>query len=133
MAELPISALAQIPPIWLMSREALPGNPYDDTPHFLQRIRGLQNLDCFGVTFLITSYPPGYGLTVDGAGNHFDRTMIKVMEEHSDSAALLHDGPIHESVEASGYFTWTTWPLYAVHVQLSPGVTADLHWLVVFT
>jgi hypothetical protein len=116
-----------------MSTEALPGNPYDDTGQFLQRIRGLQNLDCFGMTFLVTAYPAGYGLVVDQVGNHFDRTMIRVQEIHSDSTATLHDGPIHESAEAAGYFTWTTWPLYGVEVQLSPGVHADFNWLVVFT
>jgi len=133
MAELPISSLFQVPPIWLMSEEALPGNPYDDTTHFLQRIRGLQNLDCFGISFVLITVPAGYGLTVDGVGNHYDRVMIRVLEIHSDSTALLHNGPIHESSEAGGYFTWTTWPLYGIDVQLSPGVTADLNWLCVFT
>ena len=133
MAQLQLSQLAQIPPIWLMSEDPLPANPYDDSVHFFQRIRGAQNLDCFGITFLITSYPAGYGLTVDGVGNHFDRTMIRVLEIHSDSTALLHDGPIHESSEAAGYFTWTTWPLYGIDVQLSPGVFADFNWLCVFT
>ena len=133
MAELPISAIFQTPPFWLTSEEALPGNPYDDTVAFLQRIRGLQSLDCFGIKWNIQSAPPGYGLVVNNAENRFDRRMIAVKEILIDSNANLWDGFLHESDQAQGVFTFTTWPLWAINIQLSPGVTADLFWVVVFT
>lgn len=133
MAELPISAIFQVPPFWLTSEEALPGNPYDDTIHGLQRVRGLQTLDCFGLKWNIASYPPGYGLINDGARAQFDRTVITAHEILTDSTALLWDGFLHESADAQGVFMFTTWPLYQINVKLSPGVTADLWWVVIFT
>jgi len=129
----PVSIIQQFlhPPIGLCVQEALPGNPYPDGIHALQRIRGPVNVDAFGLRWLIASSPPGYGIDIGAAVNFFDRTILQIGVQHR-----LFDGTIVTTQQldtrlAQGHVMFDESFPYVVDVQLPPGVTADFWWLLV--
>lgn len=133
MATLTLSQLAVAPPLWLCTREPVPGNPQAGGS-VLHRVRGAQQLDCFGVFWNINPAPPaGIGEIVTAAGNFFDRDLLTFTQVHSDSTGgITFSQPFRTNV-SQGYFMFTEWPLYGLALYCYPGVTVDLSWLVVFT
>jgi hypothetical protein len=133
MAKLSLAQLAVAPPVWLCTREAVPGNPQAGGT-VLHRVRGAQQLDCFGVFWNVNPAPPaGYGFVASAVGTKFDRTVVTFNQVHIDSSAgIMFAGPI-DTDQAQGYFMFSEWPLYGLAVHCAPGVTVDLFWLVVFT
>jgi hypothetical protein len=133
MAALTLQQLAVAPPLWLCTKEAVPGNPQAGGS-ILHRIRGAQQLDCFGVFWNINPVPPaGIGFIVKARGTVFDRDLLWFTQVHSDSTGAVAFSTPFATNEAQGYFMFTEWPLFGLAVDCYPGVTVDLSWLVVFT
>jgi hypothetical protein len=133
MASLSLGQLAVAPPLWLCTREAVPGNPQAGGS-VLHRIRGAQQLDCFGVFWNINpAPPPGIGEIVTAAGSFFDRDLLTFTQVHSDSTGGITFSSALKTNQAQGYFMFSEWPLYGLALACYPGVTVDLFWLVVFT
>lgn len=133
MAELSLAQLAVTPPVWLCSREAVPGNPQPGGT-VLHRVRGAQQLDCFGVFWNVNPSPPaGYGAISTTGGTVFDRTVLTFTQVHVDSSGGIMFAQALETDKAQGYFMFGEYPLYGLALDCAPGVTVDLFWLVVFT
>lgn len=133
MAKLSLAQLAQIPPTWLCTQEAFAGNPVS-VSQIYHRIRGAQQLDCFGLRWNVNPSPPaGYGAIVTTGGTEFDRDVLTLTEIVIDSSAqLLFREPLGTR-KAQGLFMFSSWPLNGLAIQFAPGVSADLYWMVVFT
>jgi hypothetical protein len=100
----------------------------------LHRIRGAQQLDCFGVFWNVNPSPPaGYGSISTAGGTIFDRTVVTFTQVHVDSGAGIMFAEPLETNKAQGYFMFGEYPLYGLSIDCAPGVTVDLFWLVVFT
>jgi len=119
------------PPIDLLHLEAVPGNPHSGG-FALNRVRGSKPVDAHGIFWNVTFAPPGYGLTVDTVGNHYDRTVIAFREYEQLLDLTLMTTNIYGSVEAAGYYLFVGQVPYVIDVEISPGVTIDLSWLVFF-
>lgn len=119
------------PPVDLLHLEAIPGNPHSGSVS-PQRIRGVRNVDAHGIFWNVQSAPAGYGLTVDNVGNHYDRPIIAFREYEVLLDATLLTTAVFESVEAQGYYLFVGLTPQAVNVQIPPGVTINLSWLVFF-
>ncbi len=119
------------PPIDILHLEALPANPYSGgfSP---TRVRGFRNVDAHGVFWNVASYPAGYGLTVDNVGNHFDRPVIAFREFEELIDTNLVSSPLFESREAQGVYMLYGEVPTALNIQVAPGVTVNLSWLVLF-
>ena len=89
-------------------------------------------MDAHGLFWNVFFAPPGYGLTVDTVGNHYDRPVIAIAEFEQLLDATLVRGPIFESVQAQGYYLFVGEIPFVIDVQLPPGLTMDLSWLVFF-
>lgn len=119
------------PPIDLLHLEAHAGNPHAGayTP---TRVRGVRQVDAHGIFWNVAFAPPGYGLTVDNAGNHYDRPVFVLREFEQLIDLSLVPSPLFSTREAQGvYLLYGEVPV-ALDIQISPGVTIDFSWLVFF-
>lgn len=118
------------PPLGLLLREALSGNPYSGY-NLLTRTVGPIGVNAFGLAWAVDSYPPGYGAPVGSIGSGFDRTMLKLRVIH-----LLIDSSDLRSQELDtnhgvGYILFNeSFPL-SVQSEWSPGVEGSFYWLLV--
>jgi hypothetical protein len=119
------------PPIDLLHMEAIAGGPHAGAFSPL-RVRGFRNVDAHGVYWNVATYPAGYGLTVDNVGNHFDRPIIAFREFETLVDLNLASSPIFESREAQGVYLLYGEVPSALNIQIAPGVTVNLSWLVLF-
>ena len=128
----PVSIIEQFlhPPISLCALEALPGNPYSGL-NGLQRIRGPVNVDAFGIRWLITAFPAGYGVSVGAAVNFFDRTILELGIQHRMLDGTIVVTQQEETRLVTGYSMFDAAFPYVVDVQLAPGVAANLWWILV--
>lgn len=126
----PVSIIQQFlhPPIGLLVLEALPANPYSGL-NGLQRIRGPINVDAFGIRWQIVGYPAGYGVTPRAGDNQFDRPVIEVAVQHQllDSTLVVTEQSFFD--RAAGHVLFNESFPYIIDVELAPGITADLFWL----
>lgn len=130
----PVSIIQQFlhPPIGLCVLEPLPGNPYGPGGLVgLQRIRGPVNVDAFGIRWLITSYPAGYGVDVGAAVNFFDRTVLSIGVQHQLFSGTIIVTEQLDTRLAAGHLMFQESFPYIVDVQLAPGVEANFWWLLV--
>src|SRR5690242_17668138 len=99
----PVSIIQQFlhPPVGLTRLEALPANPYSGL-NGLQRIRGPVNVDAFGIRWLITAFPPGYGVTPAAGDNKFDRPVIDIAVRHQLLSGEVVTTSQMESIRAAG-------------------------------
>lgn len=126
-----ITALLMHPPVDLLHLEALPANPYAGG-NALTRVRGSRPVDAHGLWWNVAFAPPGYGLTVDIVGNHFDRPVIAIAEWEQLLDLTLSKRDIFESHEAQGYYLFQQLIPVVIDVQLPPGLTMNLSWMVFF-
>lgn len=118
------------PPVGLQTRELIAGGPFTGLQAFT-RVRGPINVDAFGIRWLITSFPPGYGVTPAAGDNLFDRQVIEIAITHK-----LFDGSLVVTEQsgfrrAAGSFLFNESFPWIVDVELAPGVAADFWWLLV--
>ena len=125
-----ISSLAH-PPVDLLHLEAVPGNPHSGG-FALNRVRGAKPVDAHGLFWNVAFAPAGYGLTVDTTGNHYDRAVIAFREFEQLVDATLASSAIFESREAQGYYLFVGQTPFVIDVEIAPGVTVNLSWLVFF-
>jgi len=116
------------PPVGLLVKEVIPGNPHSGL-NGLQRIRGLTNVDAFGIAWLVTFAPAGYGVSPRAGTNVYDRPVIDIAVQHR-----FLDGSLNITFQQSydlvaGHILFEESFPYIVDVELGPGVQADLHWL----
>ena len=128
MPTVPIIDLFLHPPVGLLAQEALPFNPYSGL-NGLTRRRNIRNVDAYGIGWNLIDIPPGYGITPKAGNNEADRTVIEIAIVHQ-----LFDGNLvvteqFETNRVAGYLLFQESFPYIVDVELSPGVTANLYWL----
>lgn len=126
-----IVTLLKHPPVDLLHLEALPANPYSGG-HGFTRVRGSRPVDAHGLFWNVAFSPPGYGLTVDVTGNHYDRAVIAIAEWEQLLDLTLARTDLFESNEAQGYYLFKQLIPVVIDVQLPPGLTMTLSWLVFF-
>jgi hypothetical protein len=114
-----------------MHREAVPGNPHSGG-FALNRVRGVRPVDAHGLFWNTLSAPPGYGLTVDIVGNHYDRPIIEFREFEQLLDGTLNSSAIFASRESQGFYLFVGEVPFVIDVQIPPGVSTDLFWLVFF-
>jgi hypothetical protein len=119
------------PPIDLLHLEAHAGNPHSGSYSPL-RVRGVRNVDAHGVFWNVIFAPPGYGLTVDNVGNHYDRPVVAFREFEQLLDLTLVSSPLFESREAQGIYMLYGEVPQALNIEIAPGVTIDFSWLVMF-
>lgn len=119
------------PPIDLLHLEAHAGNPHSGGYAPL-RIRGVRNIDAHGLFWNVNFAPPGFGLTVDFAGHHYDRPVFALQEWEQLLDLTLVASPIFETREAQGVYLLYGQVPQALDIQITPGVTIDFSWLVFF-
>lgn len=130
MADVSIIQQFLHPPIGFLVREAIAGGPYSGLNAF-NRVRGGTLVDAFGIRWLVTFAPPGYGVTPTAGQNQFDRPVVNIAIRHQ-----LFDGEIVVSEEhfydtPTGQILFQESFPYVVDVELAPGVQAEFWWLLV--
>jgi hypothetical protein len=125
-----ISALLH-PTVDLLHLEAVPGNPHAGGLA-LNRVRGLKPVDAHGLFWNVVFAPAGYGLTVTQVGNLYDRDVIEISEFEQLLDLTLARSDVFRSNQAQGYHLFVGAVPVAIEVQLPPGLTIDLSWLVFF-
>jgi hypothetical protein len=116
------------PPINLCTLEAIPGSPFTGL-NALQRIRGPINVDAFGLSWLITSAPAGYGLNIGAAVNFYDRPVLQVGIFHKLFDGSLNVSQQEETSLVKGYIMFNESFPDVVDVLLQPFVEADFNWV----
>lgn len=119
------------PPIDLLHLEAMAGNPHSGAYSPL-RVRGIRNVDAHGIFWNVHFAPAGYGLTVNNVGNTYDRPVIEIREFETILDLTLVSSPVFASAAAQGIYLFTGETPQAVNLQMPPGLTIDLSWLVFF-
>jgi len=119
------------PPVDLCHLEAIPGNPRVGG-FALNRIRGVKPVDAHGLFWNVHFAPAGYGLTVDNSGNRYDRPVIAISEFEQLLDGTLLRSAVFESNQAQGWYLFVGETPFVIDVQLPPGLTSDLSWLVFF-
>ncbi len=119
------------PPIDLLHLEAMAGNPHAGAYSPL-RVRGIRNVDAHGIFWNVHFAPAGYGLTVNNVGNTYDRPVIEIREFETILDLTLVSSPVFASAAAQGIYLFTGETPQAVNLQMPPGLTIDLSWLVFF-
>lgn len=126
----PIIELFLHPPVGLLRRELIAGGPFTGLNGF-QRIRGPLNVDAYGVRWLITSFPAGYGVTPSAGQNFFDRTVMNIAVRHQllDGEIVVTDERFERS--ATGQLLFAESFPYIVDMFGAPGVSYNAWWLVI--
>lgn len=119
------------PPPRAMHLETIPGAPFEGLNAFFRQRLNVRT-DAYGIRWVITAFPPGYGVTPIAGGNRFDRDVIDIAVTHE-----LFDGTLQTTDEASfrsasGYLLFNQVFPWNVQVELAPGIQASLWWMVVF-
>ena len=117
------------PPLGLLRLEAIPGGPFQGLNSF-NRPRLNAGTDAYGIRYLVTSFPPGYGLTPGAGTNIFDRTVISVSISH-----VLIDGSIVESQAATlrssaAHLLFNESFPRAVILEGAPGIEFSAWWMI---
>lgn len=116
------------PPIGLCTLEVISGAPFTDLVA-VDRPRGLVRTDAFGIRYLITFSPDGYGITPAAGSNVFDRPVVEIATRHQ----LLSGDIIVTSQQtystASGTLMFEESFPYIVDLLFSPGIEASLWWV----
>lgn len=118
------------PPIGLCTLEVISGAPFSDVVA-VDRPRGLVRTDAFGIRYLVTFSPPGYGIS-DGAGsNHFDRPVVEIATRHQllDGEIIVTSQQAYDTASGTVMFE-ESFP-YIVNLLFSPGIEASLWWVLV--
>jgi hypothetical protein len=118
------------PPVGLTALEALSGNPYSGLVA-LDRVRGPVRVDAFGIRWLITGYPDGYGVTPRAGNNAFDRNVIEIAIVHQTLDSNLVVSEQVQSYFAAGTLMFEESFPYVVDVELAPGIEANLYWVLI--
>lgn len=118
------------PPVGLLVREHIPGGPFTGL-HAFDRPRGPTRVDAFGIRWLITAFPAGYGVTPTAGQNRFDRDVMNIAVRHQ-----LLDGEIIVTEEvfmrsATGELLFAESFPFIVDIEGAPGITYDVWWLLV--
>lgn len=119
------------PPPRAMHLEQIPGGPFSGLNAFFRQRLNVRT-DAYGIRWNVASFPPGYGITPIAGTNAFDRPVIDISVTHQ-----LFDGVLVTTDEAqlrtaSGYLLFNQVFPWNVQVEMAPGITADLWWMVVF-
>lgn len=118
------------PPIGTMTLEQLPGEPFSGLIS-VDRPRPGAGTDAFGIRYLVTQIPAGYGITPGPGTNVVDRTVVAIAVIHR-----LFNGDL---VESQGQSFRTTsgqllfqesFPLRVV-LEAAPGISLRLWWMLV--
>lgn len=118
------------PPIGTMTLELVPGEPFTGLVS-VDRPRPGVGTDAFGIRYLITQIPAGYGVTPGPGTNVVDRRVVSVAVIHR-----LFDGNLIESQgesfrTTSGQLLFQeSFPL-RVALEMAPGIGVRLWWLLV--
>jgi len=118
------------PPVGLLVREVIPGAPFSGLRAF-DRPRGLTRVDAFGIRWLVTFAPAGYGVTPTAGQNRFDRDVMNIAVRHQ-----LLDGEIVVTEEvfmrsATGQLLFAESFPFIVDIEAAPGVEFSAWWLLV--
>lgn len=132
--ELGIINLFLRPPIGLTKLELIPGGPYTGAGDFTRPRTvvpiGNVGVDAFGIRYLVSTFPPGYGITQNHVSLSFDRVVLELGVQHrlNDGAEVLTDEVAYKG--ATGVLRFSeSFPL-RVRFNLAPGVSANFWWLV---
>jgi len=118
------------PPLGTMSLELLPSEPYTGLVS-VDRPRPGVGTDAFGIRYLVTEIPDGYGVTPGPGTNVIDRSVVAISVIHR-----LFDGQLIESQgqsfrTSSGQLLFQeSFPLRVV-LEMAPGIGVRLWWLLV--
>jgi hypothetical protein len=118
------------PPIGTMTLELVPGEPFTGLVS-VSRPRPGVGTDAFGIRYLITSIPAGYGITPGPGTNVVDRTVVAIAVIHR-----LLDGSLIES-QGQSFRTTSGQLLFQesfpsqVTLEIAPGIQLRLWWLLV--
>ena len=122
------------PPIGLMRLEQIAGGPFSgagnfDRPRFVVPI-GNVGTDAFGLRWVLSDVPDGYGSAVVANQVVYDRTMLTLSVTHilTDQAEL--PTAEFESSSTFGHILFSESYPRRVFWQLAPGVTSNFWWMV---
>jgi hypothetical protein len=116
------------PPVGLCSLEAIAGGPYSGLNAF-NRIRGPVNVDAFGIAWLITAAPDGYGLNIGASVNFYDRDVLSIGIVNRFFDASLNVTQTFDTSLVAGYVMFNESFPYVVDCLLQPFVEAEFSWV----
>lgn len=118
------------PPIGTMTLEQLPGEPFTGLIS-VSRARPGVGTDAFGIRYLVTTIPPGYGITPGPGTNVVDRTVVSIAVIHTLFNSQLVESQGQSFRTTSGQLLFQESFPTRVVLEAAPGVGLRLWWLLV--